>query len=275
MAKQGIFIKDSITILKEIPDSSVDFILLDPPYNISIEDWDKFDCYISWAKSWLNEIERILKPTGNCVIFGGFQYRDLKSGDLLEIQHYLRYNSSLLFVNLIVWSYNNGIGARRFFSNRHEEIVWYAKTKKYYFDLDSVRIPYDEETKKIYKKDKRLNHSTIELGKNPTNVWNIARLNANSKERVGHPTQKPYKLIKRLIKALSKEGDIVLDFFAGSGVTGKICIEENRNSILIDKDFQLIKYFKRHLKNIEINHESNFFYDEISISDFIKKINQQ
>ena len=78
-------------------------------------------------------------------------------------------------------------------------------------------MPYNEVTKQRYLRDKRLKSESIEKGKNPTNVWEIPRLNANSLERVGHPTQKPIALVRRLVRALSYPGSTVLDFFAGSG----------------------------------------------------------
>ena len=202
---------------------------------------------MEWAKQWLDEIHRVLSDTGNCVIFGGFQYQDLKKGDLLEILHYTRHNTKLRFTNLVIWYYKNGMSAHRFFANRHEEAVWLTKTKQYYFDLDSVRVPYDEESKKVALKDKRLIPENIEKGKNPTNVWEIGRLNGNSVERVGHPTQKPLEIIRRFVKSLSYPGSIVLDFFAGSGTTGRVCIEENRHSILVDSDAKLIPYLQQHL----------------------------
>jgi site-specific DNA-methyltransferase (adenine-specific) len=142
------------------------------------------------------------------------------------------------------------MSAHRFFANRHEEAVWLSKTKKYYFDLDSVRIPFDEKTKKLYMRDKRLNPESVEKGKNPTNVWEIGRLNGNSIERVGHPTQKPVSLIQRFVRGLSYEGSIVLDFFAGSGTTGRVCIEEGRHSILVDSDSKLHNYLDDHLKKM-------------------------
>ena len=77
------------------------------------------------------------------------------------------------------------MSAHRFYANRHEEIAWFGKTAKYYFDLDSVREPFTEETKRTYMKDKRLRADSIEKGKNPTNVWRMPRLNGNSRERVG------------------------------------------------------------------------------------------
>jgi len=145
------------------------------------------------------------------------------------------------------------MGAHRFFSNRHEEILWYGKTKKYYFNLDNVRIPFDDKTKEVYKRDKRLNPASIDKGKNPTNVWQIERLIANSKERVGHPTQKPVEVIRRLVKGLSYPGSLVLDFFAGSGTTGRVCIEENRHSILVDNDKKILEYLNKHLEKMRQN----------------------
>lgn len=248
----GLFTEDAIEFLKKLPDSSIQLILIDPPYNLDLATWDSFTNYIGWAKQWLKETERVLSENGNFVIFGGYQYQDVRKGDLLEIMHYLRHNTNLLFVNLIIWHYKTGMGAHRFFANRHEEIIWYAKSKKYYFGLDSVRIPFDENTKKLYKRDKRLNPDSIDKGKNPTNVWGIGRLNANSMERVGHPTQKPLELIRRLVKGLSYPGSTVLDFFAGSGTTGRICIEEKRHSILVDSDKNMEAYFNKHLNKMKL-----------------------
>lgn len=259
----GLFIQDAVKFLKKLPDSSVQLILVDPPYNLDLDYWDTFENYLDWAKSWLDEIYRVLDDSGNCVIFGGFQYQDLKKGDLLEVLHYTRHNTKLRFVNLVIWYYKNGMSAHRFFANRHEEAIWLSKTKKYYFDLDSVRVPYDEESKKAALRDKRLNPDNVENGKNPTNVWEIGRLNGNSKERVGHPTQKPVEIIRRFVKALSYEGAVVLDFFAGSGTTGRVCIEENRHSIMVDTDPKLKSYLKQHLKQID----SIFFGDKYEIKE--------
>jgi site-specific DNA-methyltransferase (adenine-specific) len=249
----GIFIQDAVDFLKKLPDSSVQLIIIDPPYNLNLDKWDSFHNYLDWAKGWLDQIYRVLSDSGNCVIFGGFQYQDLRQGDLLEILHYIRHATPLRFVNLIIWYYKNGMSAHRFFANRHEEIVWLSKTKKYYFDLDSVREPFNDATKEMYKKDKRLNPKSIDKGKNPTNVWEIGRLNGNSKERVGHLTQKPVELIKRFVKALSFEGSVVLDPFAGSGTTGHVCIEERRHSLLVDTDNKLYDYLDKHIKQIESN----------------------
>lgn len=230
-------VADCLEVLARIPSDSIQLIVCDPPYNIKVAEWDDRVDYLAWASQWLAEAERVLAPTGSIAIFGGLQYQgEAGSGDLLSIISHMRQHSRMLLANLIVWNYPNGMSAHRFFANRHEEIAWFAKTNKYFFDLDAVREPYDEATKAVYMKDKRLNSESVEKGRNPTNVWRMGRLNGNSLERVGHPTQKPAAVIQRLMRALSYPGSTVLDFFAGSGVTTRVAIQEGRNSICTDSD---------------------------------------
>jgi site-specific DNA-methyltransferase (adenine-specific) len=235
-------------VLAKIPSETIQLIICDPPYNIMLADWDDHLDYIGWASRWLTEAERVLAPTGSIAIFGGLQYQgEAGSGDLLSIISHMRVHSEMLLANLIIWNYPNGMSAHRFFANRHEEIAWFAKSNKYFFDLDAVREPYDEETKAAYMKDKRLNPVSVEKGRNPTNVWRMSRLNGNSLERVGHPTQKPATVIERLVRALSYPGSTVLDFFAGSGVTARVAIQEGRNSICTDKDPVFRDYIAKQL----------------------------
>jgi len=251
VTKHQIHVGDCLDLLAKIPDESVQLIVCDPPYNISLAHWDSRSDYIDWASMWLKEAERVLAPTGNLAIFGGLQYQgEAGSGDLISIISHMRKNSQMLLANLIVWNYPNGMSAQRFFANRHEEIAWFAKSKQYFFDLDSVREPYDEATKKAYLKDKRLDPESVEKGRNPTNVWQMGRLNGNSKERVGHPTQKPKEVIRRLVKALSYPGSTILDFFAGSGVTTRIAIEEYRDSISGDFDPVFVSYLEKQITMI-------------------------
>lgn len=266
---QAIIISDVVEVLKKIPDESVQLIIADPPYNIDIAEWDSYDDYAEWAATWILECYRVLKKTGNLVIFGGFQFDNSGRGDLLELIHYIRHSTKFRLVNVIIWYYKNGISARRFFSNRHEEIIWFSKTTKYTFNLDDIRIKYDAETLKLYKKDKRLNPKNLEKGKNPTNVWEISRLNSNSLERVGHPTQKPEAIIERIVKSMSNEGDLVLDLFAGSGITLKVCDDLNRSSINCDINPITIEYANQQLirsgkKSLSIKTDlSAFFVDRI------------
>lgn len=256
VTKHAVLVEDCLKLLKRIPDESIQLIVCDPPYNIKLANWDSHSNYIEWASKWLLEAERVLKVGGSLVIFGGLQYQgEAGSGDLLSLINHIRMNSKMLLVNLIIWNYPNGMSAHRFFANRHEEVVWFAKSKSYFFDLDAVREEYDEITKVLYKRDKRLNHASIDKGKNPGNVWKIGRLNGNSKERVGHPTQKPKEIIRRIIRSMSYPGSTVLDFFAGSGVTTRVAIEEGRNSIIGDSEPILIKYIEKQIVNMKRNNE--------------------
>jgi site-specific DNA-methyltransferase (adenine-specific) len=243
---------DCLDLLRQLPDHSIQLIICDPPYNINMSPWDNHAAYLDWAAQWLTEAERVLSPSGSMAIFGGLQYQDeAGSGDLLTLLGHLRTASTLRLVNLIVWHYPNGMSAHRFFANRHEEIAWFAKSRRYCFDLDAVREPFDERTKQAYLKDKRLRPESVERGRNPTNVWKIGRLNGNSLERVGHPTQKPAAVIRRLTRALSYPGSVILDFFAGSCVTTRVAIEEGRHSICGDFDDKVFTYLNKQLRNLE------------------------
>lgn len=265
-------IMDCCEFLKDIPDNSVQLICIDPPYNLELTGWDCFNNYIEWAAKWLEEAYRVLSPTGSLVIFGGIQFRDIKSGDLIDIIHYVRTKTKFKLVNTIIWHYRNGMSAKRYFANRHEEAIWLVKTNNYYFDLDSVRIPYSEKELQLALKDKRLNPENTRKGKNPTNVWEIGRLNGNSKERVGHPTQKPVKIIDRFVKALSYPGSVVLDFFAGSGTTGRVCIEEGRHCLMCDSSDSSKEYFRKHLDQISTPNSKPQYIKITNVADFYKRI---
>jgi site-specific DNA-methyltransferase (adenine-specific) len=244
-------VADCLTTLRRIPTGSIQLVICDPPYNINVAAWDDLDHYVDWAAKWIAEVERVLSPSGNFVLFGGLQYQgEAGSGDLLSLMGWMRQRSCMRLANLIIWNYPNGMSAQRFFANRHEEIAWFARTQRYYFDLDAVRTRLEPARLAAYKRDKRLNPDSLDKGINPTNVWRIPRLNGNSKERVGHPTQKPKALITRIVRALSFSGSTVLDFFAGSGVTTRVAIETGRHSISSDVDPEFPVFFRRHLDQL-------------------------
>ncbi len=263
---------DCLDLLKLLPDDSIDLILIDPPYNLDLAVWDNYENYIEWASKWIDESYRVLSKNGNMIIFGGTQFQSAKSGDLIEIIYHCRHNTKFRLVNTIIWYYKNGMSAHRYFANRHEEIIWLTKTDKYYFDLDSVRIKYSDADLELALKDKRLNPANVRKGKNPTNVWEIGRLNGNSLERVGHPTQKPLEIIRRLVKSLSYPDSIVLDFFSGSGTTGRVCIEEKRNCIMCDTDEKSKEYFKKHIENMKTTNLNQPFVMNEKIEDFFSDI---
>ena len=101
-------------------------------------------------------------------------------------------------------------------------------------------------------------------------------MNGNSVERVGHPTQKPVEIIRRFVKSLSYEGAIVLDFFAGSGTTGRVCIEENRHSIMVDADASLKDYFNKHREKMcSLFAKPYEVIENEPVEDFLKRIKTQ
>jgi site-specific DNA-methyltransferase (adenine-specific) len=236
-----------IELLPRIRNGSIDLAIADPPYNVYENEtvkmafqqrkknigWDQFDeHFLEFSITWIDMVIDKLNDNGSLFIFGGVNF--LKGNDLISLIPVLR--NKLRFVNLIVWYYHNGSSSRRFFSNRYELIAWFAKGEKYKFDLDAVRVKYDEATLKEYLKDKRLHPENVMKGKNPTNVWEVNRINANSGERLDHPTQKPEEIIRRILLAASGEGDWVLDPFAGSGTTLVACQALNRNCLGIELD---------------------------------------
>lgn len=261
-------IMDCCDFLKSIPDESIQLVCIDPPYNLELAGWDVYDNYIEWAEKWLDEAYRVLSKSGSMIIFGGIQFRDAKSGDLIDIIHHVRHKTKFKLINTIIWRYKNGMSAHRYFANRHEEIIWLAKSNDYYFDLDSVREPYSEKDLEAALKDKRLNPENTMKGKKPTNVWEINRLNGNSKERVGHPTQKPVEIIDRIVKSLSYPGSIVLDFFAGSGTVGRVCISEGRHCLMCDSDPSTIDYFNKRLELMRSLGENTEYIEVKSTEDF-------
>ena len=150
--------------------------------------------------------------------------------------------------NEIVWCYTNAGGrSKNTFSHKHDIIFFYSKTDHYFFNSDGARVPYEEgsSTWKLLKKGgsipfknkagkKAYTYTPNPKGKVCEDVWRIQILNQMSKERLGYPTQKPEELLERIIKASSGEGDIVCDFFVGSGTTAAVCEKLNRKWICTD-----------------------------------------
>ncbi|MBW2630585.1 MAG: site-specific DNA-methyltransferase [Deltaproteobacteria bacterium] len=143
------------------------------------------------------------------------------------------------FINEIVWCYTSGGKSVRMFSKKHDTILFYSKTSGYIFNDDDVRIPYSEKTLANYKKGLMGSSYTAEVklnekGKIPEDYWNISIATKSLIENLGYPTQKPEQLIERIIKASSNEGDLVADFFCGSGTTAAVAEKLNRKWIVSD-----------------------------------------
>ena len=145
------------------------------------------------------------------------------------------------FINEIVWFYDDSPGrSNNFFPRKHDTIFRFIKNNKYIFNSAEVRIPLLEASVERYKTARRLGGreyiggNSAEDGKIPEDVWKIPVIKGNSKEKTGYGTQKPEKLLERIIKASSNENSIVADFFAGSGTTGAVAEKLGRRWIMSD-----------------------------------------
>jgi len=166
----------------------------------------------------IKEMHRILKPTGSIYL-----QMDTK------INHWIRCIMDDVFGyenfrNEIVWGYSWGGVSKNKYPSKHDHILYYSKTNKYTYN-----IQYENYT----AKDKRWHNNNA--GKSIRDIWDdIPIINTMSNERVGYATQKPKALIERIIKASSNEGDLVADFYMGSGTTAEVCKDLNRNFIGCD-----------------------------------------
>ena len=221
---------DCLKAMKNIPDNFINQTFTSPPYNIGkeYEQIMKLDDYIEWCKNWISEIYRITAKNGSFWLNVGYLSIPTK-GKAVPIA-YLLWNISQFYLQQeIVWNYGAGVAAKRFLSPRNEKILWFLKDKdNYTFNLDDIRdknVKYPNQ-----KKNGKLRCNTI--GKNPSDVWQIAKVtsgyNRSSVERVNHPAQTPRDLLDRILLAGSNENEIILDPFCGSGSTFESCISNNR-----------------------------------------------
>lgn len=233
-----LLVGDCLEKMKDLDDNSVDHIISDWPfYRVSKEDWDNqwkdLDDYLEWARKVIIEYNRIIKDNGNIAIFTGRQYNRFISQILDEFFTEKR---------IIIWSrkrsFNNSRGNS--LSSGYEPISYYTNGESGIFN--SIKIKPDT-TRKEYTS------GILKDGVSLSDVWSdISALPHNSKEKLNHPTQKPYKLIERLVLMLSNEDDIILDNFAGSGTLGEVCINTNRNYILIENKKEYIELIQNRLK---------------------------
>jgi site-specific DNA-methyltransferase (adenine-specific) len=190
--------------------------------------------YLSFLRQRISEGWRILKPTGSF-----FLHVDPR------IVHYARFLMDEIFgphrfINEIIWAYDYGGRPRDRFPWKHDNILWYAKSDTWTFNVEEIeRIPYMAPGLVGPEKAAR--------GKLPTDVWWITIVPTNSPERTGYPTQKPEKLLERILRAATKPGDLVVDYFAGSGTTGVVAQRLGRHWILVDNHPQAIAIMEQRL----------------------------
>ena len=172
----------------------------------------------------------------------------------------------MLMINEVIWDRRvpSMGGSTRKFSSVHDNIGFFVKKdKKYFFDIDSIRIPYDEETKKARTRSIFVGKKWLEVGYNPKDIWSVSRIHAQAPERQNHPTQKPLEIIERIIKASCPVNGFVLDPFMGTGTTAVAAINTNRNYI----GFEINKNYCEliHKRILDSQKQSNLFINNISI----------
>lgn len=204
-----------------------------PPYNIGkiYENVIPVNEYIDWLANIINIIYDITISTGSFLLNVGY-FEVPNKGKAVPIT-YLIWDKTKFYLNQeIIWNYGAGVAAKKFLSPRNEKILWFLKNKdNYTFNLDAIRDPNVKYPNQ--KKNGKLRCNTI--GKNPSDVWQIAKVtsgaNRSSKERTSHPAQFPTDLIDRMVLGFTNQNDLILDPFIGSGTTAISCIQHNRKCI--------------------------------------------
>jgi site-specific DNA-methyltransferase (adenine-specific) len=234
-----IFNGDYAEILRSIPENSIDMIFADPPYMLSNNGftcqngkmaavnkgkWDKsngFEADTAFHNEWISACRRILKPEGTIWISGTY-HSIYQCGYILQ-------KNNFHILNDITWFKPNASPnlSCRFFTASHETLIWARKDRKAKHTFN-----YDEMKNGLFPEDKlKKEHTQMR------SVWSIGTPGSAEKKFGKHPTQKPLDLLRRIVRASTKENDIVLDPFCGSGTTGAACKSlSNRSFIGIEID---------------------------------------
>jgi adenine-specific DNA-methyltransferase len=246
---QKIIHGDSIEILKSklIKDGSIKLIFLDPPYNIGknfngMQDkWESDQAYLDWCYIWLDLCLKKLSSDGTMYVMTSTQYMPF-------FDTFLRKKVDI--ISRIVWHYDSsGVQAQNYFGSLYEPILHCVKSKKKYtFNASDILIETKTGAKRKLidyrsKPPKAYNYKKI-----PGNVWNFSRVRYRMDEYEEHPTQKPTKLLERIIKASSNEGDLILDPFAGTFTTAYVSKQLKRKSISLEMNLDYVKIGLRRLK---------------------------
>ena len=262
---------DNLHIMRQIPSNSIDLIYIDPPffsgrqYNVlwgdnnelrSFNDiWEGgLDGYLIWLNARLYEMKRILKQTGSIYVHCDW-----------HASHYIKVAMDKIFGydnfrNEIVWCYSTSGRTKKFFAKKHDIILLYTVSNKGYWS--DYRIPVSEKYLKSHyrQRDEEGRRCRIRVDAGKTRIyypedgiicndwWQIPYVNSQDKERIGYPTQKPEKLLQRVIEASSREGDIVADFFVGGGTTAAVAQRLGRRWIAGDQSRVAIAVTAERLK---------------------------
>lgn len=249
---------NSIDWLASLDDASVDLVFADPPYNINKAEWDSFESqeeYINWSIKWISQASRVLKPTGSLYVCG-----------FSEILADLKHPASKYFRSCrwLIWHYKNKANLGNDWGRSHESIIHFRKSDTTRLNIDDVRTPYGAHTLKYpshpqaetsaYGKGankQRDNWTPNPKGAKPKDVIDIPTTCNGMEEKTPHPTQKPEELLRKFVLASSKEGDLVIDPFSGSGTTVVVAEQLNRHWMGCDLDVQYNRWAIERLENVK------------------------
>jgi site-specific DNA-methyltransferase (adenine-specific) len=243
----SLYLQDSLEFLKQMESNSVDLIFADPPYNIKKAQWDMFSSqkeYLDWSMDWIFESQRILKNTGSLYICG-----------FSEILADIKYMAAPLFKGCkwLVWYYRNKANLGNDWGRSHESILHFRKSNSFIFNIDEVRIPYNEHTTKYPKRTQAESSQYSNgkknvyewepnpLGAKPKDVLEIPTISNGAWEKYSHETQKPVELLRKIILSSSNADSIILDPFGGSGTTFAVAEAYKRKWIGIEKEEEYCK----------------------------------
>jgi site-specific DNA-methyltransferase (adenine-specific) len=197
---------------------------------------DQFDDFLGFLRPRLVEAHRLLTPTGS--LFFHIDYREVHYCKVLLDEIFGRE----CFQNEIIWAYDYGARSTKRWPAKHDNILWYTRdSERYTFNLgESDRIPYMAPGLVGAEKAAR--------GKTPTDVWWHTIVPTNGREKTGYATQKPLGILERIVRVHSNPGDLVLDFFAGSGTTGEAAAKNDRRFCLVDESAEAIAVMEKRLK---------------------------
>ncbi|MBK9926680.1 MAG: site-specific DNA-methyltransferase [Anaerolineales bacterium] len=201
------------------------------------DDWNDLDEYLDFLYQRLALMVRLLAPNGSLYLHLDWHadaYARLILDELLGAEN---------FLNEIIWTYHGPSPIRSAFNRKHDTILSYAKGKEYTFNADAVREPYNQNTVNTFKSSSKAGFGKVpdlERGKVPEDWWYFPVIARLHNERTGYPTQKPNALLERIVLASSNPGDIVADFFCGSGTTSYVASKHGRHFITCDENFRAI-----------------------------------
>ena len=208
--------------------------------------WPNLDAYLDFLYQRLALMYKLLAPNGTLYLHLDW-HADSYARLLLD-----EFFGAENMLNEIIWAYHGPSPIRRAFNRKHDTILVYAKGKDYTFNADAVREPYNPNTVKTFGASPKAGFGKVpdlERGKVPEDWWYFPVVARLHNERTGYPTQKPQALLERIIKASSNPGDLVADFFCGSGTTPLMAANLGRRFIATDATFRALHTTRSRLTN--------------------------